>query len=328
MTRGPSGAILVGPRAESKEMADRLAMAHVARVDAAMSTRFGRSRRRTASWSGGRNGRNGEVRANELVCAGKKRTFGEQILDYVEGGPKLRKWYGATDEPRRRKDTNEEERKEESREGSVLVVGGDTPTGELVVLQLVLASARVTALVKDAEAEKNAYGLYVVPVEGTSNDPEAVKEGLKGAKSIVVVGQLGCVAELAASGGEVEHIVLLSSVDVARGGSTGFAKLLGGEQATIDSVKREQKVVASGIPYTIVRVVNLKDAPLGRPSGIRTGKEGTLSGTVTRADAAAVLVNALEYPPKTGRIFEVAAGDMGLDGDWERIFESIQDVGA
>lgn len=294
----------------------------------AMAMRSGSAKGWKEGRRGVRNFRRRKARSRDVACAGKRRSFGEQIADYVEGGPKLRKWYGASDEPRRWKEETAGKGGEEGeqRDGSVLVVGGDTPVGELVVLQLVLASARVTALVKDAQAEKNAYGPYVVPVGGTSGDPGTVEEALRGARSVVVIGQLGCVAELAVQAGQVEHMVLLSSVGVANGGSTGFARLMGGEKATINSIKREQKVVATGIPYTIVRVVELKDAPMGRPTGIRIGDPGTMSGNVTRADAATVLVKALEHPPRKGRLFEVAAGDMGSDGQWEELFASIQEV--
>uniref|UniRef100_A0A2P2L779 Uncharacterized protein n=1 Tax=Rhizophora mucronata TaxID=61149 RepID=A0A2P2L779_RHIMU len=37
-------------------------------------------------------------RAHLVPCSAKKKiSFVDQILDYIEGGPKLRRWYGAPD---------------------------------------------------------------------------------------------------------------------------------------------------------------------------------------------------------------------------------------
>ncbi|CAM8934582.1 unnamed protein product [Rhodiola kirilowii] len=37
-------------------------------------------------------------RGPSTACSAKKKTnFVDQILDYIEGGPKLRKWYGAAE---------------------------------------------------------------------------------------------------------------------------------------------------------------------------------------------------------------------------------------
>lgn len=261
--------------------------------------------------------------------AGKRRTLGEQILDYVEGGPKLRKWYGLGD-TRDQDEVSEDPQTNptngtENLEGAVLVIGADSPTGELVVMQLVLSNSRVKALVRDAEAERIAYGSYVDPIGGDSNDYETVKRAMKGAKSVIVLGKLGCVAEVAAGSGSVEHIVLLSSVRASQGGSTGFEKLFGGEKAIISSFRREQKVIDSGIPYTIVRVVDLKDVPFGGPSDVKLGAPGTLSNSISRADAAMVLVNSLQYPPKKGKLFEASGGEEALKQDWKSIFSAVEE---
>ena len=74
-------------------------------------------------------------------------------MDYLQSGPKLRKWYGETEKltgPRKRPRGDDQGRQggddEDGGEGgeggardAVLVTDADSPLGELVVLQLVLA---------------------------------------------------------------------------------------------------------------------------------------------------------------------------------------------
>lgn len=66
-------------------------------------------------------------------------SFGERLLDYIEGGPKLRKWYGAPDQlPRDGLVGNKEDRYQEPEQetvlevrDAVLVTDGDSKTGQV-----------------------------------------------------------------------------------------------------------------------------------------------------------------------------------------------------
>ena len=65
-------------------------------------------------------------------------------MRYHAGGPKLRKWYGQGERPTdgggmQRKDTAPQEQEPEGPRDAVLVTDADSPTGEFIVLQLILA---------------------------------------------------------------------------------------------------------------------------------------------------------------------------------------------
>lgn len=68
-----------------------------------------------------------------LCCSAKKKlSFVDQILDYIEGGPKLRKWYGAPDLlPKEGSDVEEDDFPEEDIRDAVLVTDGDSEIGQL-----------------------------------------------------------------------------------------------------------------------------------------------------------------------------------------------------
>lgn len=76
------------------------------------------------------------------MCAYVWKTFFcvDQILDYIEGGPKLRKWYGAPellpkDGSSSEEDDEAEEQEEDALDGvkdTVFVTDGDSDVGQLM----------------------------------------------------------------------------------------------------------------------------------------------------------------------------------------------------
>ena len=65
---------------------------------------------------------------------------------------------------------------------------------------------KVRVLVRDAARAKAAYGPYVIPVAGDSEDASAVAAALRGARSAVVAGRLGALLPAAQQVG-LEHLV-------------------------------------------------------------------------------------------------------------------------
>ncbi|KAH8968551.1 hypothetical protein BDL97_03G133400 [Sphagnum fallax] len=150
-------------------------------------------------------------------------SFGDRLLDYIEGGPKLRKWYGAPDQftrdggdrDLREQENNDAEPGEEEEEDdagvrdAVLVTDAEGDTGQLLVLALILKRSRVRALVKDAKAATSAFGPYVEPVEGDVSDAASLRKALKGVRAVICPSKVGALANKALVKG-VEHIVLVS----------------------------------------------------------------------------------------------------------------------
>ncbi|XP_038896430.1 uncharacterized protein LOC120084693 isoform X4 [Benincasa hispida] len=207
-------------------------------------------------------------RHERFRCLAKKKIgFMDQILDYIEGGPKLRKWYGAPDLVSKDESALKDE-DEYSEEGTIrdaiLVTDGDTEMGQMVILSLIVKKARVKALVKDKQAALEAFGLYV----------------------------------------ELSNYRSASGVQALLKGN---AKKLAEQDEAV--------LVASEIPYTIIRAGLLKDIPGGN-QGFSFEEGCATTGTLSKEDAAFICVEATDVIPKGGFAFEVANGNEQVS-DWK-----------
>ncbi|KAL3322164.1 hypothetical protein AABB24_039674 [Solanum stoloniferum] len=108
-----------------------------------------------------------------LTCfsSQKKIGFMDQILDYIEGGPKLRKWYGAPELLPKDGSLSEEDMSSEEDEvrDAVLVTDGDNEIGQMIILSLIIKRTRIKALVKDKRVAMEAFGTYVEVMHGTGH---------------------------------------------------------------------------------------------------------------------------------------------------------------
>lgn len=270
--------------------------------------------------------------------------FGEQLLDYIEGGPKLRKWYGQGERPTdgggfpgdKKPDPKQPPPVDVPRD-SILVTDADSPTGQAVVLQLILARQKVRALVRSAEATAKEYGAYVSPIAGDVSKAPAVIEALVGTRSVVVTGRLGPHLLSSALAAGVEHIVLPSLA----GGKTGPFSFLGPD-AVLREAQREADAAAAQIALTVVRAKAVSDRP-GGDCGLSfiVGKGGSDSETdggagisgkgsspggvsdISREDLARVVVAALEYPPAKSIAITVVSSGPGEQDDWQDTLSSI-----
>lgn len=86
----------------------------------------------------------------------------------------------------------------------------------------------------------------------------------------------------------------------------------------------EEAVANTGIPYTIVRPGALRDEPGGQ-LGFQFAQGESITGTITREDAAAICVRALSRPPQKALIFEVA-NKKEKSGDWKAIFSELKET--
>ncbi|CAM0873329.1 unnamed protein product [Alopecurus aequalis] len=218
-------------------------------------------------------------------------SFTDRILDYIEGGPKLRKWYGAPD--LLPKDGGAEGEEDESPDiedprDAVLVTNGESEIGQMVMLSLILKRARIKALVKDKRSTEEAFGTYVE--DGFFSD----YIDLKG----------------------VQHIVLLSQLSVYRN-SSGLQAIMNSKLRKL-AEQDEEVVLASGIPSTIIRSASLQTTP-GGERGFSFTEGVAAKGRISKEDAATICVEALDAIPQTTLIFEVANGDEKVT-DWKAWF--------
>ncbi|CAL5443768.1 unnamed protein product [Camellia sinensis] len=251
-----------------------------------------------------------------------KPRFVDQILDYIEGGPKLRKWYGAPDllpKDGSMLEEDDESPEEDEIRDAVLVTDGDNEIGQMIILSLIVKRTRVKALVKNKRAAVEAFGTYVEPMAGDTNDRSFQKKALRGVRAIICPNE-GFLSQVESLKG-VQHVILLSQLSVYRGA--------GGIQALMNSKARklaeqdESIVMALGIPYTIVRAGSLQDTR-GEKQGFSFKEGSTERGSLSKEDAAFICVEALDAVPQRGLIFEVANGEEKVSS-WKECFAALME---
>ncbi|KAL4451758.1 hypothetical protein ABPG75_007420 [Micractinium tetrahymenae] len=258
--------------------------------------------------------------------------LGDELLDFMYAGKKLRKWYGAEGQvlPRdgRQPDDDPEAPQEEEpavREYVAVLDADTSPMAEQVVLQLILNRTKIRALVKDAAAAKAAFGPYIEP--GDSSDRAAVIRLLRGAQAAVCCGRLGALLPAAAAA-RLPHVVLLSTAG-SSGGGAGLAGLFASpEHTALADASREQQLRASGLPHTIVQVAGLADAPGGASSLALSSSSASPQGKVSREDAAKALAEAAERDAAAGSlVLQLSSLGAGAPpADWQAEFGELLSV--
>ncbi|XP_020599147.1 uncharacterized protein LOC110038601 isoform X9 [Phalaenopsis equestris] len=142
-----------------------------------------------------------------FICHSSKKketSFTDRILDYIEGGPKLRKWYGASNilpKDGGLKEENDESYEIEEARDAVLVTNGESEIGQMVILLLIVKRARIKALVKDKKASVDAFGTYVEALVGDLSNMAFLSKALRGVRAII------CPANGVASRGRLDREV-------------------------------------------------------------------------------------------------------------------------
>ncbi|KAJ0229012.1 NAD(P)-bd_dom domain-containing protein [Hirschfeldia incana] len=252
-------------------------------------------------------------------CLAKKKiSFVDQILDYIEGGPKLRKWYGAPELlPKDGSSSGEDDEAEEQEDNgdgdkdTVFVTDGDSDVGQMIILQLIVKGTRVKALVKDKRKAMEAFGAYVELASGDASDERFLKKSFRGVGAIIspTEGFLSNVKSLKG----VKHVVLLSQLSVYE--SSGGIEAMMNSKAKKLAEGDEKAVISSNVPYTIIRTGKLENSPGGN-QGFNFITGAAAKGSLSKEDAARICIEALSVIPPTGLIFEVSNGE-DVVSDWE-----------
>jgi len=270
------------------------------------------------------------------VARAKKQNLFDGVIDMLEGGRKLRRWYGSdssvgdgtrADDPI--DDVVDDEASEEDERDveldtpktSILVtdaVGGGG-VGESVVMRLVLAKASVVAACdgdRIALAETR-FGPYV----NVASNEWSAGARLNGVRAVVVTGSLENELLDACVRRGVKHLVLVSSAKSASGGLFADADVRArGDRG------REARARASGLAVTVVRPCAVRREPGGERE-IVLGQGDDRSGDVSVEDLAETCARALTRPPKPGQTlaFEVRNGAPTSSApDWKAMFASLE----
>lgn len=258
------------------------------------------------------------------------------VIDMLEGGRKLRRWYGSdssvgdgtraddpVDDPIDDAASEEDDRDVEldTPKTSILVtdaVGGGG-VGESVVMRLVLAKASVVAACdgdRIALAETR-FGPYV----NVASNEWSAGARLNGVRAVVVTGALDDEFLDACVRRGVKHLVLVSSAKSASGGLFADADVrVRGDRG------REARALASGLAVTVVRPCAVRREPGGERE-IVLGQGDDMSGDISVEDLAETCARALTRPPKPGQTlaFEVRNGAPTSSApDWKAMFASLE----
>nr|XP_016441201.1 PREDICTED: uncharacterized protein LOC107766837 isoform X2 [Nicotiana tabacum] len=182
-----------------------------------------------------------------VTCFSSKKKIGfmDQILDYIEGGPKLRKWYGAPDLLPKDGSISEENASSEEDEvrDAVLVTDGDNEIGQMVILSLIIKRARIKALVKDKRVAMEAFGTYVEPIAGDTKDRSLLKKALSGVRAVICPNE-GFISDIESWKG-LQHVILLSQGCASQG-------KLSKEDAAFICVEALDTVPQTGLIFEVV----------------------------------------------------------------------------
>jgi hypothetical protein len=272
------------------------------------------------------------------LSSGGNNNLGDEMLDFLYAGKKLRKWYGQEGpvlprdgELEQEEFVNEEDEDDLTTRDAVLVLEADTnPMAEQVLLQLILARADIQAVVRDVGAAKTGYGPYVQATGGNSNDPNAVRMAArKKVKTIVMCGQVFPSVMQAAALAGVQHVVLLSAVGLPKNG--GFQLFKNNELDVLKDQQREAIVRSSRLKYTIVRINGLINKEGGQSALKPVSIDDKPQTPLAREDAALIVAqaalrditseNSLEFGIET-------AGPGQPPSEWPAFFQEILSLGS
>ncbi|KAM7255501.1 hypothetical protein ACFE04_008399 [Oxalis oulophora] len=260
-----------------------------------------------------------EKRALVRCLAKKKLSLADQILDYIEGGPKLRKWYGAPDilQKDESAEDNDDEYPEDETRDAVLVTDGDSEIGQMIILSLIVKRARIKAIVTDKKKAMEGFGSYVESMAGDMSNRYFVKKALRGVRTIICPNE-GFLPTLGNLKG-IQHVILLSQLSVYKG-SSGIQALMK-DNAKKLAEKDESLIKESGIPYTIIRAGALQNTP-GGTQGFSFEKGSAANGSLSKEDAASICVEALSVIPPKGFLLEVVNGEENVS-DWKELLTRL-----
>ena len=282
----------------------------------------------------------------------KIKSEATKMLDVMEGGPKLRKWYGEDSSvgkdgevKREREDLVRKAREEEKGAGNeddagngeydangsdepkraIYVLDSDSKLGDACVMQLVLAKLDVRVACADSEVEQARYGPYVSVTE--LGDEKALRKSLNGVRSVIVPARKFDKSFLnACEVSGVKHIVLISCAKSSKGLSV--LSLFDEAARARKDESREKLAMSTSIAVTIIKPVTIVDTRTSGKQMKFDKNSGALSGNIPIEDVAVCAVRALSQPPKKGSdalVFElglssIATGKM----DWKEAFASLK----
>ena len=275
-----------------------------------------------------------------------KRSLFDEVIDGLEGGRKLRRWYGsdssvgtdgsarvdANDDDTRMLDGAEDAEDDDDDveldlpKRSVLVTNADGELGEAIAMQLIVAKVPVVCVVENTAQGEGRFGPYAT-FASTKTSPGA---RLNGVRSVVVSEDVSEDFLRACARRGVKHVVLVSAT---KNSSAGLAAMFSGASKG-DKVRRDRTREAlarsCGVATTVVRASAIRASPGGaRDIIFEQGDTMASDASITMEDLAEVCTRALTKPPPAGQTlaFETRNGGVRSSGagacDWASLFAQL-----
>jgi uncharacterized protein YbjT (DUF2867 family) len=226
----------------------------------------------------------------------------------------------------------------------VLVVGGTRGTGLLIARLLLQRGYRVRVLARDPVRAASQLDPAVDVVAGDLTKADTLSPAVRGTSHIIFTAGV--------HSGRYAPEPLVRATDyqgvldtLAAAGSTGFAGrfvYLNSIGVTVPSLaaklmnrlkrntlvwrrRAEDKIRASGLDYTIIRVGFLTNGPGGQRAVTVTQGDLPLAPRyrIARADAAEAFVEALQHPQASRTTFEIVSSSGRREG-WNALFSRLR----
>jgi uncharacterized protein YbjT (DUF2867 family) len=223
----------------------------------------------------------------------------------------------------------------------VLVAGATGKNGSVVVKTLLEMPGQpyaVRAMSRDVKAAKAKFAGVVDWVEADVLRPETLTAALKdvdyvidakAATSVIgdnipekvdLEGTKNMIAAAKSAGRVKKYVIITSSIS---GQKDHFLNKVG-RNVLIYKGLAEEALIASGIPYVIVGPSGMTDEPAGKEIKLIPRKDYVSGAKITRADTAAVCIEALQNPAATNKAFSVLNGDGPATDAW-KAFANLPD---
>ena len=221
---------------------------------------------------------------------------------------------------------------------TILVAGANGRTGKHIVAALLADGAKVKAISRNIDKLKqDVPGAQWIAAD--VKDPAILKGVAKGVDRVVFAigsnsfkdpsnkpelvdfkGVAALAAEAKSAG--VKQFVLISS--------TGVSKSKPDATTGIDGVMRykldgEKALIASGVPYTIIRPTGLWDKPGGQFGIVMLAQDVSVPAMITREDVATVAVQALASEKALNATFEIFNIVVPDVNSWKKDFPKLSD---
>lgn len=215
-----------------------------------------------------------------------------------------------------------------------LVIGATGRTGNAILQELIQRGIPARAMVRDLDMARQTLPATVELIAGDLTQPQTLDPALRGCTVVLNAAgvqpswdptepfRVDCegsknLVEAAKRQG-VEHFVLVSSLCV----SELFHPLNLFWLILVWKKQAEEHLIASGLPYTIVRPGGLKSED--NDTKIVMSKADTLfEGSIPRRKVAQVCVEALLQPAARNHIVEIVATADAADLPFDQLFASI-----